>query len=99
VKRGARFLLLDPKNPENADADWVILEVPFDQLRPLIDQLEAGAAYAGQRESRMMLRAKREPEWWSVRVPVEARHPKAGSGDSACPPSLLKDSIPRAGRS
>jgi hypothetical protein len=100
MKRGARFLILDQDAPENSDADYIVLDVPPSQLRPLIRQLEDRAALAEKAETRAVLRGQKG-EVWCVHLLVEASHPKTAKQDGTVtyPPSLLKDSIPRAGRS
>jgi len=96
MKRGARFLVLDPKVPANLQADYIVLDVPFDQLRGIIRQFEAHASFAESPQGRVALEAgersgRRKPTC-AIQMFVEASHPKVG-------PTLLKDSIPRAGRS
>lgn len=100
MKRGARFLILDQKAPENSDADYIVLDIPPAQLRPLIKKLEEYAALAEKTETRAMLRGQKG-EVWCMHLLVEASHPKTAKQDGSItyPPSLLKDSIPRAGRS
>ena len=94
MKRSARFLVLDQQAPENAEADFIVLDIPLAQLRPLIRKLEESAALADK------MRGQRT-EVWRVSLFVEASHPRSiKQGDTVThPPSLLKDSIPRAGRS
>jgi hypothetical protein len=99
MKRGARFFVLDQGDPRNKDADYVVLDVPPQALAPLIAQLEN---YKRISEMDPTKRAfKRGKEVWTVHLYVEASHPKGVDKDGKImhPPSLLKDSIPRAGGS
>jgi hypothetical protein len=99
MKRGARFYVLDQADPRSKDADYIVLEIPPASLAPLIAQLDN---YRRISEMDPTKRAfKRGREVWSVHLYVEASHPKAVDRDGklAHPPSLLKESIPRAGGS
>ena len=103
MKRGAKFLVLDQKAAGNEDADYIILEIPPSEIRSLIRQLEALASL-GTRDAGGVtaFRPAASPKVWAVRLLVEASHPRAvlgPDGKPAHPPSLLKDTIPRAGRS
>lgn len=101
MKRGARFFVLDQKDSRNFDADYIVLEIPPEQLEPLIGQLESLRDLAARRDVQSILRVNRSTEVWCVRLVVEANHPKATNVETLKDglPSLLKDSIPRAGRS
>jgi hypothetical protein len=103
MKRGAKFLVLDQRSAANQDADYIILEIPQDEIRPLIRQLESlvslGTRAGG---GAVAFRPAASPRAWAVRLLVEASHPRGAPGSDgklSHPPSLLKDSIPRAGRS
>ena len=101
MRRGARFLILDQKDSRNSEADYIDLEIPIAQLSHLIEELEMLRSLS-QRQARATLRDGSR-ETWNVHLLVEASHPKAtGVKDPKgpkLPPSLLKDSIPRAGGS
>jgi hypothetical protein len=100
MKRGARFLVLDQADQRNKDADWIEIDVAPAQLGPLIAQLEQYRRVSDMAPERRGF--KRGGEVWTVRLLVEASHPKVVGkrpGEVEYPPSLLKDSIPRAGRS
>ena len=101
MKRSARFLMLDPKVPANVDADYIVIDVPLNQLRALIRQLEANAAFAETPQGKVALSASKRAPTCAIQMLVEASHPKTvmQGNRSLYPPSLLKDSIPRAGRS
>lgn len=101
MRRGARFLLLDESVPASAEADYIVLDVRPEQLRSLIRKLEACASFAERlAASDPAVLRPRGPRrtGFSVRLPVEASHPKMLGPDGvvAEAPSLLKESIPRS---
>ncbi|HYX20455.1 MAG TPA: hypothetical protein VFA98_06375 [Thermoanaerobaculia bacterium] len=101
MKRGARFFVLDQGNPQNKDADYIVLDVPPAALAPLIAQLENYKRITEMDPSRRAFK-RGGKEVWSVHLYVEASHPKGTAdkeGKIHHPPSLLKESIPRAGGS
>ena len=100
MKRGAKFFVLDQADPRNKDADWIDIDIPTAQLGSVIAQLEQCKRISEMSPEKRGFR--RGGEVWGIRLLVEASHPKTigkTPGEVTYPPSLLKDSIPRAGRS
>jgi hypothetical protein len=100
MKRGARFFVLDQGDPRNKDADYIVLDVPPAALAPLIAQLENYKRISEMDPTRRAFK-RGGKEVWTVHLYVEANHPRGVDKDGKIhhPPSLLKDSIPRAGGS
>lgn len=101
MKRGARFLVLDQSDKRNEDADYIILELSDVQLRALLSELTL-CTEIREHPAFVASKSPKTREVWAVHLLVEARHPKTVGQDPKdvkYPPSLLKDSIPRAGGS
>jgi hypothetical protein len=101
VKRGARFLVLDQDDKRNEDADYIILELPAAQLRALLNELTL-CTEIQEHPTFVAQKSPKTREVWAVHLLVEASHPKTVGQDPKDVkhlPTLLKDSIPRAGRS
>ena len=102
MKRGARLVVLDQTDPRNAEADYVVLEIGHAQLSPLIERLVQYLRVAEANRAQFLAASSKGDFAFPVRILVEAHHPRIvgkSPKDVIYPPSLLKDSIPRPGRS
>jgi len=101
MSRGARFTVLEDEQAYEDDKDWIVLDIPPDQLKAVLEKVSIHLHIT--EELARQGRPSPPNTLCCVHLRVDPHHPKTigakkldGSPpDVGYPPSLLRDDIPR----
>jgi hypothetical protein len=99
-RRGARFTVLEDVKAYEDGKDWIVLDIPPDQLKAVLDKIQDHVLAI--EEMAKQGRPTLPNTFCCVHLRVEPHHPKTvgakkpdgASPDVDYPPSLLRDDIP-----